>query len=281
MVNPMASALVGALIPQGQRAKIISWFQAGMAVCVLVGSPIITYITGAWGWKVNFLLFAIPIVVASFAIVYIAVPSSAPQGGLNSVQESVIGGFKKVLVNRSALSCVACSILADAAWAVTPVYGITYMRQVTQLPLSLSWLILVGTSTSFMVGGIMGGYLVNRFGRLRLATVSASIVGLLIIAYMNIAISIVAAMLVFASCFFSSIRYTASESLTLEQIPVMRGTVMSLYSIAMSLGMALGTIIGGYLLIHFGFNGVGFLGLLSIAAALLYRSSVKDPMSKK
>ena len=244
MVNPMASALVGNLLSSDRRVKIISWFFAGMALCVLFGSPCVTYIAGAVGWRASFLYFALPFASAALLLVYVAIPrSSAPIQGQG--RASFVNSFRKILTDRSAVSCILCSILTEAAWTVTPVFGVTYMRQITQLPLSYSWLILVGTSTSFTVGSLTGGHLVSRLGRQRVAVFSSFMLGVLMLAYLNVSIPLVSAALLFVGCVASSMRYTASESLTLEQIPELRGTVMSLSSIALSIGVTIGSGLGG------------------------------------
>ena len=278
MVNPMTSALVGTLLSVEKRTRIISWFFAGMAICVLVGSPYVTFITGMWGWRANFLLFALPFALTAFLLAYVAIPSSGTHTGSKSTQASIIHGFKEIFSNRSAVSCILCTILTEATWTVTPVYGITYMRQITQLPLGLSWLILVGTSTSFMAGSLTGGRLVDRLGRRGLAVISSFGTGALIAAYLNIGTPAISAALLFAGCVVSSMRYTAAESLTLEQVPGLKGTVMSLNSIALSVGVAVGTGLGGLLLLSYGYEGLGFMGLFSVAASVLYRFSVMDPI---
>jgi len=278
MVTPMAGALVGNLLPENERAKIISWFFAGMALCVLFGSPYITFIAGLWGWKTNFLLFALPFALVALLLVYVAVPRTGAHGG--SGQTSVVNGFREILSNRSAVSCILCAVLTEAAWTVTPVFGVTYMRQITQLPLSLSWLILVGTSTSFMTGSLMGGRLVGRVGRKRLAVYSSFTLGLLMLAYLNVSAPLVSAALLFLGCVVSSMRYTASESLTLEQVPSLRGSVMSLNSIALSAGATVGTLLGGFLLLSYGYGGLGALGLLSVAASMLYKFFAVDPLDQ-
>lgn len=277
MVSPMASALVGTLLSSDRRARIISWFFAGMAICVLVGSPYVTFITGIWGWRANFLLFALPFALTAIILTYVAIPSSGARIESKSSQVSVVHGFRVIFSNRSAVSCLLCTILTEATWTVTPVYGITYMRQITQLPLSLSWLILVGTSTSFMVGSLTGGRLVGRLSRRWLAVISSFGLGVLIATYLNIGTPAISVTLLFAGCVVSSMRYTASESLTLEQIPELSGTVMSLNSIALNIGVAIGTGLGGLLLLSYGYRGLGFMGLFSVAASALYRFSVVDP----
>jgi predicted MFS family arabinose efflux permease len=277
MVNPMASALVGDLLSQDRRAKIISWFFAGMALCVLFGAPYITYVAESWGWRANFLLFSLPFASAAFILAFVAIPKSdLNKAGQSRV--SVAHSFRNIFSNRSAVSCILCSVLTEAAWTVTPVFGVTYLRQITKLPLSLSWLILVGTSSSFTVGSLSGGHLVARMGRKQVAVFSSFILGVLMLAYLNVSIPLFSAALLFVGCVVSSMRYTASESLTLEQVPELRGTVMSLNSIALSVGATIGSGLGGLLLLAYGYGGLGLLGLFSIAAATFYWFLVRDPL---
>jgi predicted MFS family arabinose efflux permease len=129
-----------------------------------------------------------------------------------------------------------------------------------------------------MAGSLTGGRLVDRLGRRGLAVISSFGTGALIAAYLNIGTPAISAALLFAGCVVSSMRYTAAESLTLEQVPGLKGTVMSLNSIALSVGVAVGTGLGGLLLLSYGYGGLGFMGLFSVAASVLYRFSVMDPI---
>lgn len=77
---------------------------------------------------------------------------------------------------------------------------------------------------------------------------------------------------------FSGMRMTASVSLTLEQVPRFRGSMMSLNSAITALGGALGASVGGLILLWWDFEGVGLtLGALCLVATLIYYFLIVDP----
>ena len=72
--------------------------------------------------------------------------------------------------------------------------------------------------------------------------------------------------------------YPVALSLTLEQTPGFRGTIMALNSAAGNLGMAIGAGIGGIVLLAYDYGMVGIsLGALGVLGTLIYRLLVVDP----
>jgi predicted MFS family arabinose efflux permease len=56
---------------------------------------------------------------------------------------------------------------------------------------------------------------------------------------------------------------------------------MSVNSAAASLGSAIGTSVGGFALLNFGYKGLGFiLGMTGIIAAIVYKFYTRDPIEK-
>jgi MFS family permease len=66
----------------------------------------------------------------------------------------------------------------------------------------------------------------------------------------------------FLVCVFNGIYSSASQGLNLEQLPELRGSVMSLVSAFGSVGNVLGLSVGGVLLVWYGWGILGGLGLL-------------------
>ena len=102
-----------------------------------------------------------------------------------------------------------------------------------------------------IVGSLMGGRLVNRFGRKPLTVVSVLAVGVLTIAYMNVTHPWVSIGFWFVDGWFVGVVMTAYNSLALEQAPNYRGTMMSLNEVSLFGGVAIGSALGGILLLAF------------------------------
>ncbi|MFX0210333.1 MAG: MFS transporter, partial [Candidatus Hodarchaeota archaeon] len=79
---------------------------------------------------------------------------------------------------------------------------------------------------------------------------------------------------------FSGLLATASFSLTLEQVPNFRGTMMSLRTAATGMGAALGAGVGGLALNWLDYEGIGIaLGAMSLTATFIFYLLVSDPTS--
>ena len=138
--------------------------------------------------------------------------------------------------------------------------------------------ILVIASFCYMAGSQVGGRIINRFGKRPVTIVSATITGCLTIIYMNISIFWLAAVLRFISGIFVGMLFTSALSLALEQVPNVRGSMMSLNTSATYFGAALGAGIGGFTLLTLNYNWVGLiLGSLNFIAAIIFFLFVKDP----
>jgi predicted MFS family arabinose efflux permease len=75
---------------------------------------------------------------------------------------------------------------------------------------------------------------------------------------------------------------SAASSLTLEQVPRFRGSMMSLGSAATSLGSAVGAAVGGMALIWYDYEALGsILGGLGIISAVIFYFVTIDPTREK
>ncbi len=87
-----------------------------------------------------------------------------------------------------------------------------------------------------------------------------------------------AAVIRFIAGIFVGMLFTSTLSLTLEQVPSVRGSMMSLNTSASYFGAALGAGIGGFTLLILNYNWVGLiLGALNFIAVIIYFFFVKDP----
>ena len=77
---------------------------------------------------------------------------------------------------------------------------------------------------------------------------------------------------------FSAVVFTAANSLTLEQVPSFRGTVMSLSQASFSLGGVLGSGLGGLVVLLSGYGAMGLShGAMMLAAMLILYFLAKEP----
>jgi predicted MFS family arabinose efflux permease len=275
MAVPMANALVGKHYAVEQRPRVMGWFVAGASGAYLVGSVVIGYLMDLSGWRLPFLGFILPFTVLGFILASISIPRDDQR---TRPRRSVFAGFQGVFSNTSAIACLVGSGLFSAAWQAVIAYGVSFFRQRYFLPISLASLLTVGSSLCYVAGGMLAGRFTQRFGRKTLVVFAAFLASLFLIVYVNVDNVWVSTVLVYVAALCAGIRITASNSLTLEQVPTFRGTMMSLNSAVARIGTVLGTAIGGFLLIVFGYELVGLvLGLIGITATVIYFVFTTDP----
>jgi len=129
----------------------------------------------------------------------------------------------------------------------------------------------------YVVGSVIGGRLVNRFGRKRLTVISSFILGVATLFFNNIPNPWLTLLVWVISGFFMGTRITAYNSLTVEQVPEYRGTMMSFSQFSSNIASALGNGLGGLILIAFDYGHMGFLGISAIIASLIFHFFTTDP----
>ena len=278
MVTPMTLTLVGEHLPREKRTNAFGWLIAGNSMSYLVGAPLIAYIAGIGSWRTVFLLYVVPVALIGLGFLYFGVPK-----GEHVVKTNVdyVGGFKAVLTNPSALACLFSSALIMASYQAILVYSASFYRQQFLLSRSFASTFVIGGALFFTIGSISSGRLVQRYGRKQVSVITGVIAGLFIATYTNLPNLWLSASARFLGGLFTAFAFSTIGSLTLEQVPEFRGTLMSIRSASNSVGSALGSFLGGLALLWYGYELVGvFLGVTSILASIIIHFLAVDPISK-
>jgi len=275
LVHPMAATLIGEHIYQEERPSAFGWSVAGTSIAFLLGSPVVGYIDGIGGWRLAFLGFMLPIVLISFIVVYFAVPPKP----LSAQNTNPLRGFHEILKNRSAIACLLSESLGMATWMGVLTYGVSFYRQRFLVPLGWATLLFSGFALGRTFRSLFSGRLVGKFGRKPMTFLGILILGISTCLYTIVPNLYLSMALAFSASVFSGLRDSASSSLSLEQIPEFRGTMMSLRMTAGSVGYILGTALGGYTLYIASYELMGVsIGALGIVSALITLILIRDPL---
>jgi len=277
IVNPMTFTLVGERFSLEKRANAIGLIVAGGALVYVVGAPMIAVMSGYTGWRFPLLGFVLPILLMSLLLAFLGLPYTSRKRQVPSDAKNTPSP-KAIFRNRSAVACLIGDTLRSAAFVAVVLYATSFFRQRFLVPTDLASLILLGGALSYVLGSLITGRFVNRMGRKPSTVLTALLSGTFTVSYVlvpNVWISIV--LLMIASWFFGMVASSAN-SLTLEQIPELRGTLMSIDTAGLNVGSAFGSTSGGLALLYFGYEGLGaVLGTIGIVAALVFYLLAKDP----
>ena len=278
MVMPMTTTLTAKHLPLQKRASVIGLLMATVSVSYLIGTLFIRFISDIGGWRLPFLVYALPFPLLSLLLAFKGLPheSKSEQTSLN--KGSLADGFKGVFSNRSADACLVSNALSSAAWQGILLYAISFYRQQFLVSKGIASYIMIGASMSYTLGALISSRFVNKLGRKPVTFISSLMAGIFIFSFTIVPNLWISLALTLTGCLFTGMRSTASVSLTIEQVPEFRGTMMSISSASVSMGSALGSGLGGFALLLYNYEAVGpSLGLLGLASAIIVYLIVVDP----
>jgi len=277
-VTPMTFTLIGEHFPLEKRGNAVAWIVAGGSLTYVIGAPIISLIAGYRDWRTAFYAFVLPVSLVSFILAYVGVPRASRVPQSTASKEVYLRSFKETLSCKSASACLIGNILRMASFMAVLIYGISFFRQRFLIPTNYASVIMLVAASCYTVGSLVTGRLVSKFGRKALTVVTSLLAGIFTISYAfmpNLWLSLASNLL---GAWFFGMTASAASSLTLEQVPKHRGTMMSINSAAQSFGSAFGTALGGTALIIFNYETLGtILGALGIIAAAIFFLLTADP----
>jgi len=115
-------------------------------------------------------------------------------------------------------------------------YGTSFFIERFSLSEGIASFVILGAALFYTLGSVVAGSMVNRYGR-KFSTVSTALLaGLFTISYAFVPSLFPSLALNFTAAWFMGMMASAASSLTLEQVPRFRGSMMSISSAATSLG---------------------------------------------
>jgi predicted MFS family arabinose efflux permease len=275
---PMVMALVGEHLPLEKRANAIGIISASTSVPGLIVGPLIGLIVGYGGWRLSFFVFTLPLSLFGLIAVSIWLPYGANSHESKRSNVDFFRGFKEIISNKSAFSSLLGYVLALASMMALGSYCPSFLRENFMVSTEFVSNVFALVYIVYSLGSIACGRVVGKFGRKPVLIVSLFIESILIILSTNIQNLWLALIIIYIAYLMMGLVFPVSMSLTLEQVPEFRGTMMSLNSAAGNLGMALGAAIGGLMLLMYSYGFIGItLGALGIISTIIYQIFVIDP----
>jgi predicted MFS family arabinose efflux permease len=281
MFNPMMNALVGEHFSLDRRAKAVGWTVGAGALAYVAGPLILNLLSDFGGWRFSLLGFVIPLLFASLVLAFFGIPSVSHSHGTATGRSGFLSGFKEVLSCKSAWACLAGDTLRAASFAAVLYYGAAFFMQRFAASTDVATLIILVAASCYTVGSLVSGRFVDRVGRKPFASMTALFAGVFTVSFVLVPNFWFSLLLNIAAAVLFGMVTAAAISLTLEQVPAYRGTMMSVDSAFVNLGYAMGAAVGGIALIWFGYEGLGAaLGLFGILAAVVFYLFARDPTRK-
>ena len=279
MASIMVYAMIGDFLPLQKKGTAVGLTVAsGSGLAQVIMPQVTSVITNAAGWRAVLLWFIFPLSIVTLLLGFFLLPSK-PRQSQTANKPQYAMAFKQILTNKSAITCLVGAALIFFSFAI-PVYGVTFYRLHFHEPLSTAAIFYSVSAAVLILGSVVGGRLINRVGRKRLAVLGGVFQGIfavLMVFVPNVGASLVMWM---GSSTFAGVIIASLLGLVLEQVPGFRGTMLSIttsfhyvgYILALSIsGLLLNVYANNFQIIYTMFAGAA----ISSAAVLFFFA--KDP----
>ena len=278
IVQPMTSTLVAQYFSMDMRPTAIGWLVAGGSSSYIIGAQAATLIANIGGWRSSFLWFMLPSTIIGLVMTKLFLPTTKrnPQTAMHSGK--YLEGFKSILSHRSATFCLIGTAFRLTSFQVILLYGTSLVRQQFSISRSSASVFMTIAALCYTIGSLVAGRFVKKYGRKTITIIAVFLASILTIIFTLSTNLWLAVASDFLSAWFFGMSISAGQSLNLEQVPMYRGTMMSLTSAVRSTGSAFGAGLGGLVILQYGYETLGLsLGIFGIASSLILHFLASDP----
>ncbi len=261
MVQPVATAIAGERFTGAKQRQAISWVSAGIMGSFMAGIPILTTITGMLGWRAA---------LASLAGITLAlVPllmrnTGTPVGGhAQPSGASILTAWLPILRHPPTLRLITACLFGHAAIFMMVTYLGTFSVEHHHASTELVGWTYAAFGGALLAGSLVAGGRISG-GPLRpLLVILRMTTGMAIAAMFVVPISQSTTVALLGTAGVAiGMTHVVMVLLLMQESPAGRATTLTLNTVTLSLGIALGNMLGGLLLSIGDFTLVGLCALL-------------------
>ena len=264
----IGSTIATSLVPKEKAASAIAIMFGGLTVALVTGVPLGTFIGQHFGWRETFLAVSMLGVIAIIASA-ILVPRNIPSRAAASLSEQL-----KVLTHPRLLMIYAITALGYGGVFTAFTFLTPMMQDLAGFTPNAVSLILLGYGIAVAIGNIWGGKLADKHGAVpALKFIFAALAALLIVFQFTASIQYAALATVLVMGIFAFGNVPGLQVYVVQKAeqytPAAVDVASGLNIAAFNVGIALGSIIGGQTVEHYGLAQTPWIGAMIVIVALL------------
>ncbi|EEK5904572.1 2,5-didehydrogluconate reductase DkgB [Salmonella enterica subsp. enterica] len=264
----IGSTIATSLVPKEKAASAIAIMFGGLTVALVTGVPLGTFIGQHFGWRETFLAVSLLGVIALMSS-QLLIPANIPGRAAASIRDQV-----KVLTHPRLLLIYAVTALGYGGVFTAFTFLAPMMQDLAGFsPAAVSW-ILLGYGVSVAIGNIWGGKLADKHGAVpALKFIFAALFVLLMVFQVTASTQYAALVTILVMGIFAFGNVPGlqvyvvqkAEQFTPNAVDVASGLNIAAFNI----GIALGSVIGGQTVAHYGLAQTPWIGALIVLVAFL------------
>ncbi|MCX4070912.1 MFS transporter [Aeromonas caviae] len=262
----VGSTIATGLVAKEKAASAIAIMFSGLTVALVTGVPLGTWIGQVFGWRETFLVVSLLGLVAMVGSLLL-VPGNLPKGAASSVREQL-----SVLTRKPLLLVYAKTALGYGGAFTAFTFLAPILQQVSGFSAGAVSLILLVYGVSVAVGNIWGGKLADRMGPLpALKLLFAGLAVVLLVLTFTAPHPVLAVLTVLVWGAFAFGNVPGLQVLVVKQAerhtPNAVDVASGLNIAAFNVGIALGSVVGGFVVEHLGLMHTPWIGALIVLMA--------------
>lgn len=264
----VGSTIATSLVPKEKAASAIALMFGGLTVALVTGVPLGTFIGQHFGWCETFLAVSFIGLIALLASLLL-VPSDIPQRAAVSVKQQL-----SVLTHPRLLLIYAITALGYGGVFTAFTFLAPMMQELAGFSPSAVSLILLGYGISVAIGNLWGGRLADKNGPVpALTIIFTGLVVLLLVFQVTASLQYPALITVLLMGIFAFANVPGlqvyvvqkAEEITPGAVDVASGLNIAAFNI----GIALGSLVGGQIVTHYGLSETPWVGAVIVLVALV------------
>ena len=262
----VGSTIATGLVAKEKAASAIAIMFSGLTVALVTGVPLGTWIGQVFGWRETFLVVSALGVIA-MAGSLLLIPNNLPKGAASSIREQLAVLTKKPLLMVYATTALGYGGAFTAFTFLAPI-----LQQVSGFGANAVSLILLVYGVSVAVGNIWGGKLADKMGplpALKLMFGGLALILLMLTFTAPHPVLAVLTVLVWGAFAFGNVPglqvlvVKQAERHTPNAVDVASGLNIAAFNV----GIALGSVVGGFVVEHLGLMHTPWIGALIVLLA--------------
>lgn len=266
LFDPAMQAYIGDVVPYERRGQAVAVTEYAWSLALLVGAPLVGLAIARQGWQSPFLWLGGLALLAAVGVWWVLPRGRASAAGLNSYRQ-MLGLLGQNSVVLYAGLYMALVLMANEMLFI--VFG-GWMEDSFQLSLTSLGIAAAVIGGAELLGEIMAGWSVDRFGKrpIIIAAGSANALLYLLLPFSSATLSGALITLFFVFLTFE-IAVVGSIPLFTELVPQARAVVMSISISSMFVGRTFGSLIGPRIWAAGGFQISSVVWAVTMALAVL------------
>lgn len=268
-ITPLIYAIIGDIAPPARRGTWLSIAVSGHLTALWAGAPIGTLLEQVLGWRSVFVVMAV--MGAVLAAVNFKTWKSRPQKRLT--ESAAEGNLLRMLG----------SVCVTAVWAIAMYALYVYLGAALYSENSFSSSEIALAVTFYGIGAVIGslasGQLTDKFGERSISKAALFLLALILVGLGALFSSgdwVYFFLLMWALVGYAG--FTSYQARLTAEYPQERGIVMAWNNTALYIGITAGSMIGGYVISHWGYAPLPYVS--SAAALVSFALSARKAQSE-